>query len=127
MNMIKLNEAKEIVYDGPDTHVVYFLDLPLGNVLKVGTTTVRRLFNRKDECQRYFADDVKYLGIIYCDSSSDANDIERFIKNQFGTLGPRRNDLVPDSCEIRKFIDRYFSSADGELEISQELEKESRQ
>lgn len=127
----EIMESNEAEYEGPDTPCVYFLELPLGDVLKVGTTTVRGLYNRRNTPQAYFVDDVNYLGIVYCCSRTNANTIENYIKNQFGTSRSRRNDLVPDTCEIRKFINTYFIDADFDLEISEELEneriKESRQ
>ena len=124
-------ESNEAEYEGPDTPLVYFLELPLGDVLKVGTTTVRGLYNRRNTPQAYFADDVNFLGIVYCPNRAKANSIEKYIKNKFGTSRSHRNDLIPDTCEIRKFIETYFFNAEFDLEISENLEsdriKESRQ
>lgn len=117
-------ESNDAEYEGPDTPVVYFLELPLGDVLKVGTTTVRRLFNRIDTPQAYFAEDVTFLGITYCSSKKQASSIQNYIKNNFGTSRSHRNDLIPDTCQIRKFIQDYFIDAEFDLEISRELERE---
>lgn len=120
----EIMETNESEFEGPDTPVVYFIELPLGDVLKVGTTTVRGLFNRRNTPQAYFVDDVNYLGIVYCESRSHAYSIEKYIKNKFGTSRSRRNDLIPDTCELRKFIDAYFIDAGFDLEISEDLENE---
>lgn len=117
-------ESNDAEYEGPDTPLVYFLEFPLGDVVKVGTTTVRRLFNRIDTPQAYFVDDVNFLGIVYCPDRAYANSVETYIKNKFGTSRSRRNDLIPDTCEIRQFINAYFVDADFDLDISVQLESE---
>lgn len=128
MKTIEVKTLKETVneaeYEGPYTPCVYFLDLPLGDVLKVGITTINGLFNRRDEAQRYFVDDVKYIGLIYCHDREHARSIETYIKNTFGTSRSVRNDLVPDTCEVRKFIEIYFIDADFDLEISENRKRE---
>ena len=114
----------EVEYNGVDTDCLYFLELPIGNVIKIGVTTVGRLFNRIDEAQRFFADDVKYIGIEYCYSREDAHRKERNLKHQFGTARPR-SDLIPDSEEVRKYIDENCTDASIDLEISREDARET--
>jgi len=124
MNIDEILKENESEFEGPNTPIVYFLDLPLGDVIKVGTTTVTGLHSRRRIPQAYFVDDVNYLGIIYCETRSQAYAIEKSIKNKFGTSRSRRNDLIPDTCELRKFIELYFIDAGFDLEISEDLENE---
>ena len=105
-----------------DTYIVYFFELPLGNVIKIGRMSIRNFEDRITEAQRYFVDDVKLLGIEYCASESDARDKEAELLHFFRRLRPR-GELVPDAMPVRHYIDCNCMNGLKELKESKNVKR----
>ena len=106
-----------------DTYIVYFFELPLGNVIKIGKTSIRNFETGIIETQRYFVDDVKLLGIEYCASQSDALEKEQELLRLFGRLRPR-GELVQDAMPINHYIDCNCIDGSKELKKSKKVARE---
>ena len=110
---IDVRHIKEVTIEGEtrsvylDKPIVYFHELPAGDVIKIGVTTVREYLNRVREAQRYFVDDVKPLGVIELETREDADNKERELLNDFGRTNQTRNkcELVWDNPNVRAYID----------------------
>lgn len=106
-----------------NTYIVYFLELPLGNVIKIGETSILRFHERIDTTQRYFVDDVKLLGIEYCVSKSDAREKEKELLRLLGRLRPKC-ELVLDDMPVRHYIDCNCMDGRKALEKSRRARRE---
>ena len=112
---IDVRDVKKVTIDdetrliGLDKDIVYFHELPAGDVIKIGVTTVREYRNRIGEAQRYFVDDVKPLGVIEFGTREDADNKETELLNTFGRANETRNkcELVWDwdNPDVRAYID----------------------
>ena len=121
--LIDDEDEDDVEYNGLDTHCVYFFQLPLGNVIKIGETTIRDLNGRVTEAQRYFVDDVSLLGIEYCVSKSDAREKEQKLLRFFSRLRPK-GELVQDSMAVRHYIDCNCIDGWKALEKSRRAKRE---
>ena len=98
---IDVRDIKEVTIDGEtrsidlDKPIVYFHELPAGDVIKIGVTTVREYRNRIGEAQRYFVDEITSLGIIEFETREDADNKETELLNTFGRANETRN-----KCEL---------------------------
>ena len=111
---IDVRDMKAVTIDGEtrlidlDKDIVYFHELPAGDIIKIGVTTVREYRNRIGEAQRYFVDDVKPLGIIEFDTREIADDKETELLDTFGRANETRNkcELVwdLDNPDVRAYI-----------------------
>ena len=90
-----------------DKEIVYFHELPAGDVTKIGVTTVREYQNRIREAQRYFVDDIKPLGILEFETRKEADNKETELLNTFGRANETRNkcELVWDDPNVEAYID----------------------
>ena len=92
-------ETKQIYVD---QHIVYFHQLPLGNVIKIGKTTVKRYDGRIAEAQRYFVDRVTLLGVIPVENQDAADEKETELLGDFEVA---RSELVRDNEDVRMYIE----------------------
>ena len=96
---IDVRDIREVTIDGEtrsidlDKDIVYFHELPAGNIIKIGVTTVREYRKRIGEAQRYFVDDIKPLGVIEFDTREDADNKETELLDTFGRANETRNKL----------------------------------
>ena len=90
-----------------DKEIVYFHELPAGDVTKIGVTTVREYQNRIREAQRYFVDDIKPLGILEFETRKEADDKETELLDTFERANETRNkcELVWDDPNVEAYID----------------------
>ena len=99
---------EEVTIDGEtkqiyvDQHIVYFHQLPLGDVIKIGKTHVTRYHERIAEAQRYFVNPVKLLGVVPCENQNAANEKENELLNCFKVA---RSELVWDNEDVRMYIE----------------------
>ena len=89
-------------------YFLYFLKLPLGNVIKVGLSKIANgnFHKRHREAQRYFVENIEYLGIEGCDSKADARRKEKQLLRDFGRARPN-SELILDTPEVRDYIDQH--------------------
>ena len=111
---------EEVTIDGEtkqiyvDQHIVYFHQLPLGNVIKIGKTNVRRYDGRIAEAQRYFVDRVTLLGVIPCENQDAVDEKENELLTDFKVA---RSELVWDNDDVRMYIEdncedpRFYAEA----------------
>ena len=91
-------ETKQIYVD---QHIVYFHQLPLGDVIKIGKTTVKRYHGRIAEAQRYFVDPITLLGVIPCENQNAVDEKENELLNDFKVA---RSELIWDNEDVRTYI-----------------------
>ena len=92
-------ETKQIYVD---QYIVYFHQLPLGNVIKIGKTSVKRYHGRIAEAQRYFVNPITLLGVIPCENENAAGEKESELLNDFKVA---RSELVWDNKDVRTYIE----------------------
>ena len=110
------DETRSIDLDKP---IVYFHELPAGDVIKIGVTTVREYRNRIAEAQRYFVDNVEPLGIIEFETREDADNKETELLDTFGRANESR-ELVWDGGNpaVRAYIDENCENSSFYVEAS---------
>ena len=117
--------------DELNKHVLYFLKLPEGDIIKVGVAMARRLFNRIDEAQRFFSNKVEYLGIKFCDSKAEAHRKEKELRRNFGVKNSGGRDLLYNHKGVHEYIKQNCTYI-GDEEVSpyvakgRRIEKEKR-
>ena len=100
------------------TPLIYFMELPEGNVIKIGKTdTVRGLTQRRSSAQTYFVENVSFLGVIPFDVGHDLGPDEDALLEQFGRANTTRNgcELVHDNDEVREYIRENCAPAEPYL------------
>ena len=103
------------------TPFVYFIELPVGGVIKIGETkSVSGLSNRKTEAQRYFEREVKVLGVIRFEVGENPRPKEQELLEQFGRVNTERHDceLVSDTSVVREYIAANCENADPYIEAA---------
>ena len=112
--VIDSRAIEEVTIDGEtrqiyvDQHVIYFHQLPLGGVIKIGVAALGDYdyCNRIIEAQRYFENDIKPLGVISYDDRTIAEEQEKELLDRFGRVNivRRECELVRDNDEVRTYI-----------------------
>ena len=125
---IDIRDIKEVTIDGEtrlidlDKPIVYFHEMPAGDVIKIGVTTVREYRNRIGEAQRYFVDNVKPLGVIEFEMREDADNKETELLDTFGRADETRNkcELVwdCDNPDVRAYINEICEDPQFYVEAS---------
>ena len=124
--LIDIRDMREVTIDGEthlidlDKDIVYFHELPAGDVIKIGVTTVREYRNRIAEAQRYFVDNVKRLGVIEFETREDADNKETELLDTFGRANEMRNkcELVWDDPNVEAYIDENCKDPEFYVEAS---------
>ena len=100
----------ELDEDTKQEYFIYFLKLPIGNVIKVGISKIANgnFHKRHKEAQRYFVENIEYLGIETCRTSSkaEAERQEKQLLRDFGRARPK-SDLVTDDTKVRDYIETH--------------------
>ena len=122
---IDVRDIREVTINGEtrsidlDKPIVYFHELPAGDVIKIGVTTVREYRNRIAEAQRYFVDNVEPLGIIEFETREDADNNETELLDTFGRANESR-ELVwdGDNPAVRVYINENCEDPQFYVEAS---------
>lgn len=90
-----------------EQHIIYFLKLPMGNVIKIGRSTIKNLVPvRIRPAQTYFVEDIECLGIESCESGTEARNKEQQLLRRFGRARPN-SELVKDDPAVRDYIEKH--------------------
>lgn len=102
-----------------DTPLIYFIKLPVGDVIKIGITKSVRLLNqRRSGAQTYFVEDVNFLGVQPFEVGHDPESDEQELLDRFGRANTERSEceLVQDTPEVRAYIEENCDPADPYLQ-----------
>ena len=101
--------------------LIYFIKLPVGDIIKIGITKSVRLLNqRRSGAQTYFVEDVNFLGVKPFDVGHDPESDEQELLNRFGRANTERSEceLVWDTPEVREYIAENCDPADPYLQAT---------